>query len=70
MGQSISATLINPVNAPVPARVKDWSVDSDIADPFLAAVQPAVAEPEAGAARLVTNFPSLRWAGGALDFRS
>ena len=40
MGRSIPATLINPINAPVLAHVKDLSAHSDIADPLLAAVKP------------------------------
>ena len=40
MGQSIPATLINRINAPVLAHVKNLSAHSDIAEPLLAAVKP------------------------------
>jgi len=40
MGQSLPATLINRINAPVLAHVKNLSAHSDIAEPLLAAVKP------------------------------
>jgi len=39
------------------------------ADAGAGAVRPTVAGSETGAARSATNFPSLRWPGGALDLR-
>ena len=40
MGQTIPTTLINRINAPVLAHVKDLSAHSDIAGLLLAAVKP------------------------------